>query len=148
MALSFITLVILEWFLLLTATLVFFGGIRGTLGAAFILSCIAWYTRPDSFWAWEIPLLIGVGVCLGLLYFFVYKAGQSNIVTGIAGGIAGLVVFGALMTPSLAILIWAMVMGAGLIPEMKIKNVLWGFSPVLWRGVMGFLCILLGNLMI
>ncbi|NMA68774.1 MAG: hypothetical protein GX958_05085 [Desulfitobacterium sp.] len=145
---SFITLVILEWFLLLAATLVFFGGIRGTIGAIFILSCIAFYTRPDSFWVWETSLLIGVGVCLAFLYFFAYKAGQGNIVMGLAGGIAGLVVFGALMTPFIAILIWALVMGVGLIPQTKLKNVLWGFSPVLWRGIMGLLCILVGNLMI
>lgn len=148
MTLSFLTLVILEWFLLLAATLVFFGGIRGTFGAAFILSCIAFYTRPDNFWAWEIPLLIGVGVCLAFLLFFVHKAGQSNIVTGIAGGIAGLVVFGALMTPFLAILVWALVMGVGMVPQTKLKNVLWGFSPVLWRGIMGLLCIIVGNIMI
>lgn len=145
---AFVILVLLEWMLLLAAALIFIGGIRGALAAAFIVSGILWYTHPDNFWQWEIPFLIGVGISIGILLYFVKKAGQSNIVTGLAGGIVSLVVFGAFFTPILAVIAWALIVGTGLIPKIRLKEVGWGFSPVLWRALMGILCIVIGNIMI
>ncbi|MGE4273478.1 MAG: hypothetical protein ACRKFN_03140 [Desulfitobacterium sp.] len=145
---AFTILVFLEWLLLLAATMIFIGGIRGALAAALIMSGILWYTHPTNFWLWEILFLGGVGICIGILLYFVEKAGRSNIVAGLAGGIASLVVFGAFITPLLAILTWALVVGVGLIPKIKFKEVAWGFSPVLWRAVMGILCIVVGNILI
>lgn len=141
-------LVLLEWLLLLSAALIFMGGIRGAIAAVFIISGILWYTHPENFWNWEIPFLVGMIICIIALLYFVKKAGQSNIVTGLAGGIASLVVFGAFFTPILAVIAWALVVGTGLIPKIKLKEVGWGFSPVLWRAFMGLLCILIGNIMI
>lgn len=146
--LAFMILVLLEWLLLLAAVLIFVGGIRGAMAAAFIISGILWYSHPENFWIWEIPFLIGIIVSIIILLYFVKKAGQSNIVTGLAGGIASLVVFGAFFTPILAVIAWALIVGTGLIPKIKLKEVGWGFSPVLWRIFMGLLCIVIGNIMI
>ncbi|AGA69935.1 hypothetical protein Desdi_2512 [Desulfitobacterium dichloroeliminans LMG P-21439] len=145
---AFAILVLLEWLLLLAAAMIFIGGIRGALAATLIMSGILWYTHPDNFWLWELIFLSGVGISIGILYYFLRKAGQSNIVAGLAGGIASLVIFGAFITPLLAILAWALVVGVGLIPKIKFKEVAWGFSPVLWRAVMGLLCVVVGNILI
>lgn len=145
---AFVILVMLEWLLLLAAALIFMGGIRGASAAAFIMSGILWYTRPDQFWFWEIPFLIGLGLSIGMLLYFVKKAGESNIVTGLAGGIASLVVFGAFFTPMLAVIAWALIVGTGLIPKIRLKEVGWGASPVLWRAIMGISLIIVGNIII
>ena len=127
---AFVVLILLEWLLLLAAASVFIGGIRGALVAALILSGIVWYTHPDNFWSLEVPFLIGALIGIGVLWYFVKKAGQSSIVAGLAGGIASLVI------------------GTGLIPKIKLKEVAWGVSPMLWRALLGILCIVIGNLMI
>lgn len=145
---AFFILIFLEWLLLLAAASIFVGGIRGSILAAIILSGILFYKHPADFWRWEVYFLGGLILCILLLLYFVKKAGQSNIVTGLAGGIASLVVFGAFFTPLLAVLAWALVVGTGLIPKLKLKEVAWGFSPVLWRAFMGLLCLILGNIII
>lgn len=145
---AFVVLILLEWLLLLAAASVFIGGIRGALVAALILSGIVWYTHPDNFWSLEVPILIGALICIGILLYLVKKAGQSNIVAGLAGGIASLVIFGAFFTPLLAVIAWALVVGTGLIPKIKLKEAAWGVSPMLWRALLGILCIVIGNLMI
>ncbi|HHY26501.1 MAG TPA: hypothetical protein GX523_07100 [Desulfitobacterium dehalogenans] len=145
---AFVALVVLEWLLLLAAALIFMGGIRGALAAAFIISGILWYTHPDNFWLWEVPFIIGVFISIGALLYFAKKARQSNVVAGLAGGIASLVVFGAFFTPILAVIVWALIVGTGLIPKIRLKEVVWGISPILWRALMGILCIIFGNVMI
>lgn len=149
MALDFWTLVVIEWLLLLAAAMTFMGGIRGTLVTTFLLSGIAWFTHPTDFWKWEVPFLIGVAITLGILLVLARKAGKkSEIVSGLAGGVASLVVFGAFITPFLALFLWALIMGTGLIPKLKLDTVLWGVSPMLWRVVMGIGWIIYGNLLL
>lgn len=124
------------------------GGIRGVLAATVILSSIAWATQPMSFWKWEIPFLIGVAVAIGILLLLIRKAGKSELVTGLAGGIASLVIFGAFFTPLFALLAWALIVGTGLIPKIKVKQVLWGMAPMLWRMVMGIGWVIFGNFLL
>lgn len=148
MALDFWELVFLEWLLLFAAAMTFMGGIRGTLAATVLLSGIAWFTQPTNFWNWEIPFLICVAITLGILLFLARKAGDSEIVSGLAGGMASLVVFGAFFTPFLALVLWALLVGTGLIPKLRVKQVLWGFSPMLWRVVMGIGWVIYGNILL
>lgn len=148
MALDFWVLVVLEWILLFAAAMTFMGGIRGTLVATLLLSGLAWFTHPRDFWKWEIPFLIGVMITIGILLVLARKAGKSEIISGLAGGVASLVVFGAFITPFLALFLWALIMGTGLVPKLNIKTVLWGFSPMLWRAVMGIGWIVYGNLLL
>lgn len=148
MALDFWTLVVLEWLLLFAAAMTFMGGIRGTFVTTLLLSGLAWFTHPTDFWKWEIPFLIGVAITLGILLVLVRKAGKSEIVSGLAGGVASLVVFGASLTPFLALFLWALVLGTGLVPKLNVKTVLWGFSPMLWRAAMGIGWIIYGNLLL
>lgn len=148
MTLDFWELLVLEGLLLLTAGMTFIGGIRGALAATLILSGIAWFIHPTNFWKWEIPFLISVAITLGILLFLARKAGNSEIVSGLGGGVASLVVFGAFLTPLLAIFLGALIVGTGLIPKLRVKQVLWGFSPMIWRVVMGIGWIIYGNFLL
>lgn len=148
MALSFWELVVLEGLLLLAAGMTFMGGIRGTLAATVILSGIVWMTHSTNFWAWEFPLLIGLLFSLGILKLLIRKAGKSEIVAGFAGGLASLVVFGAFFTPLLALLGWALIVGTGLIPKLRVKEIIWGMAPMFWRVVIGVGWIIYGNVLL
>ena len=148
MTLSFLELVFLEWLFLLAAGMTFMGGIRGALAATVILSGIVWMKHPTNFWAWERLLLIGVSISLGILMLLIRKAGKSELVAGLAGGLASLVVFGAFFTPFLALLSWALVVGTGLIPKFRVKQVFWGMAPMLWRVVIGVGWIVFGNILL
>lgn len=145
---AFAELVLIEWLLLLAAGITFMGGTRGVFAATVLLSGIVWATQPTRFLIWEIPLLIGVALSLAILWWFVRKAGKSELVIGLAGGIASLVVFGAFFTPILAIISWALIIGTGLIPRINTKQILWGIAPMLWRIVMGLGWLVLGNILI
>jgi hypothetical protein len=145
MTLEFWELFVLEGLLLLASGVTLVGGVRGALAGTVLLSSIAWFTHPTNFWSWEIPFLIGVAIALGILLFLARKAGTSDNVAGLAGGMASMVVFGAFLTPLLALFFWAMIIGTGLIPRLRGKQVLWGFAPVLWRAFMGIGWVIYGN---
>jgi signal transduction histidine kinase len=146
--LAFWEFIILEGLFLLAAGMTFMWGVRGALAATGILSIIAWYTQPISFWKWEIALLFGVSLAIAILMLLVRKAGKSEVIAGMAGGLASLVVFGAFLTPFLAIFAWGLIVGTGLIPKLKIKQVIWGIAPMVWRVVMGIGWIIVGNILL
>ncbi|HBV88971.1 MAG TPA: hypothetical protein DEF42_20560 [Desulfosporosinus sp.] len=145
---GFIQLVILEGVLLLSAGMIFFGGIRGTVVAMATLSGVNYLTHDAAqFWYWEIPLL--VGGCIGILLLFIVGkiANKSQIVGGLVGGLTSLVFFGAFVTPIVAIILWALVFGMGIIPKSKKSKVIWGFAPTILRMAMGLGWIIYGNLL-
>lgn len=124
------------------------GGTRGVFAATVLFSGLIWVVQPARFLDWEIPLLIGVALSLGILWWFVRKAGKSEVVIGLAGGIVSLVVFGAFFTPLLAIFSWALIVGTGLIPKINTKQIIWGIAPMLWRMVMGLGWLIFGNILL
>lgn len=146
--LGFMQLVILEGVLLLSAGMIFFGGIRGTVAATVVVSGINYLAHEGGqFWNWEIPLLIG-GLVGSLLLFFVGRKGnKTQVIGGLIGGLSGLIFFGAFATPIVAVLIWALVFGAGLIPKNKISQLLWSFAPSFLRIILGIGWIVYGNLL-
>lgn len=148
MTLDFWELFVLEGLLLLASGAILIGGVRGALAGTVLMSSIAWFTHPKNFWSWEIPFLIGVAFALGILLLLARKAGKSDNVSGLVGGMASMVVFGAFMTPLLALFLWALIIGTGLIPRLRVKQVLWGFAPVVWRLLMGIGWVIYGNFLI
>jgi hypothetical protein len=126
----------------------FMGGIRGILAAFVVLSGIIWATHQSNFWRWEFPLMIGIMFSQGILMLLVRKAGKSELIAGLAGGLASLVVFGAFFTPIFALLFWALIVGTGLVPKFRVKQVFWGIAPMIWRVVLGIGWIVLGNILI
>lgn len=142
---AFWELIVLEWLLLLAAAMTFIGGIRGILPSVAILSVIAWFNHPGDFWAWEIPFLIIGGILVAIQLLLVRKAGNQQIVTGVAGRLTSLFILGAFLTPLAAVILWGVIIGTGLIPMMKVKPTLWGFAPILWRLAMGIIWIVYGN---
>lgn len=145
---TFWQLIVLEGLLLLAAGMTIAAGIRGIIGASFILTILIGFYRPEEFWKWELPLVMGVGGAVVLLLYFTKKAGESEMITGLAGGIISLVVFGAFLTPFLAFISCAMIIGTGLVPRFGRSQVFWGIAPVLWRTLLGITWIVWGNILL
>lgn len=145
---SFIQLLLLEGVLLVAAGVILFGGIWGILGSIGILSLINFLVNEFyDFWKWEIPLLFGTVVGIIVLIAISRKARNSNIVSSVLGGVASLVVFGAFITPVIAIIIWALVVGVGLVPHLKRGQLFWGIAPFIWRFIIGVGIIIYGNIL-
>lgn len=144
---GFIFLVLLEGVLLLSAGMIFFGGIRGTVAATVALSGVNFLVHDlEQFWRWEPPLLLGGIVGASLLLVVGRIANKSKVVVGLVGGLVSLVLFGAFITPIAAIILWALVVGTGFIPKDKMSQVLWGFAPTILRLILGIGGIIYGNI--
>ncbi|AFM42362.1 hypothetical protein Desaci_3474 [Desulfosporosinus acidiphilus SJ4] len=147
--LGFLQLVAFEILLLVSGGVIFFGGIRGTIAAMAVLSILNWgfHSLGPQFWHWEIPLFIGGA--FGILSQFVLGkiAGKTHIVSGLVGGLVGLIFFGAFMTPVAAIILWILVIGMGLIPKNSNRNLLWSFAPAIFRIILCIGGIIFGNIM-
>lgn len=139
---------VLEGLLLLAAGMTIVAGIRGITGAAVILSILIWQARQEEFWIWELPFL-GL-VCASVLFLLLlsHKAQKSEFVMGLAGGMTSLVVFGSFLSPLIALILWALLIGTGLVKLSGRKQILWGIAPVLWRTVLGIGWIIFGNSLI
>ncbi|HBP65324.1 MAG TPA: hypothetical protein DD730_13935 [Desulfosporosinus sp.] len=144
----FMFLVLLEAALLLCAGMIFFGGIWGTVAATATITGINFLVHDlEQFWRWEPRLLLG-GIVGSLLLLVVGKiANKSQVVNGLVGGLISLVLFGAFVTPIIAIILWALVVGTGIIPKDKISKVLWSFAPTILRLILGLVIIIYGNLL-
>ena len=144
----FILLVLLEAALLLSAGMIFFGGIWGTVAATAALTGLNFLMHDlEQFWHWEPSILLG-GLVGSLLLLAVGKiANKSQVVNGLVGGLISLVLFGAFVTPIAAIIFWALVVGTGIIPKDKISKVLWSFTPTILRLVLGLVLIIYGNIL-
>jgi len=144
--LGFIQLVLLEGVLLLSAGMIFFGGIRGTVAATAALSGINYLTHDlAEFWHWEIPMLVGGSVGIILLLIIGRIGNKSKVVGGLVGGLTSLVFFGAFVTPIVAVVLWALVFGTGIIPKNKKSQVIWSFAPAILRMLLGIAWIIYGN---
>lgn len=143
---GFIQLVLLEGVLLLSAGMIFFGGVWGTVAATVTLSGINFLAHDAAqFWYWEIPLLVGGIIGIIVLLIIGRTANKSKIVGGLVGGLSALVLFGAFATPIVAIFLWALVIGTGIIPKSKKSQVLWSFAPTILRILLGVGGIIYGN---
>lgn len=138
----------LEGLLLLAAGMTIVAGIRGVIGSSLILTSLIGFYRPGEFWKWELPLILGVGGAVILLLYFTKKAGESELITGLAGGIMSLVVLGAFLTPFLAFISYALIIGTGLVPRFGRSQIIWGITPVVWRTFLGITWIIWGNILI
>lgn len=144
--LGIVLIILLELILLLAAGMTLFGGIRGILGSTLTLTLInVLYHDLPGFWLWERPLLLGSAAGIIILLMINHKAEESHAISGLAGGLISLVMFGAFITPVLALLIWALIVGTGLIPRRRKQEVLWGFAPPIWRALLGLGMIIYGN---
>ena len=145
---SFIFLVLLEGTLLLSAGMIFFGGVWGTVVATVALSGINFLAHDvEQFWRWEAPLLLA-GIVGSILLLVVGRiANKSQVVTGLVGGLISLVLFGAFITPIAAIILWALVVGTGIIPKDNKNQVLWSFAPTIMRLILGIGWIIYGNIL-
>lgn len=145
---GFIQLVLLEGVFLLSAGMIFFGGIWGTVAATVALSGINLFTHDlEQFWRWERPLLLWGMVGILLLLIVGRIANKSQVVTGLVGGLISLILFGAFITPIVAIILWALVFGTGIIPKTKKSQVLWSFAPTILRLILGLGWIIYGNIL-
>ncbi|MGI6119188.1 MAG: hypothetical protein ACOYIB_01255 [Desulfosporosinus sp.] len=145
---GFIFLVLLEGILLLSAGMIFFGGIWGSVAATAALSGINYLIHDiEQFWYWEIPLLLGEFVGIILLLVVGRIANKGQVVSGLVGGLISLVLFGAFVTPIAAIILCALVIGTGIMPKNKINQVLWSFSPTIMRLLLGVALIIYGNIL-
>ncbi|MDR3586514.1 MAG: hypothetical protein P4L59_14555 [Desulfosporosinus sp.] len=145
---EFVRLVLLEGALLLSSGMIFFGGIWGTAAATVVLSGINFISHDRAyFWRWEIPLILGGLVGMLLLLIVGRIANKSQIVTGLVGGLISLVLFGAFITPVMAIILTALVVGTGIIPKNKKSQVLWSFAPTIVRLILGLGWIIYGNIL-
>lgn len=143
---GFIQLVVLEVVLLISAGMVFFGGIRGTLLATIALSGINYLTHDAAqFWRWEIPLLMGGATGMILLLILGKMANKGQMVSGLAGGLISLVLFGAFLTPLAAIILWFIVVGTGIVPKTQKRQVFLSFAPTMMRLLLGLALIFYGN---
>lgn len=145
---TFWQLIVLEGLLLLAAGMTIVAGIRGIIGASLILTSLIGLLKQQEFWNWELPLVLGVSGAVVLLLYLSRKAGKSELAMGLVGGMASLVVFGAFLTPFIALMSWAIIVGMGLVPHLRRKQVLWGIAPILWRTFLGLTWIVWGNILV
>lgn len=138
-------LILVESILMLSAGLIFYGGIRGILASTVVVSIMNFLRPSQDFLAWEISLLIGTGVGIFLLYIVNRKAGKTGVVNGLAGNLLSLVLFAAFVTPILALIIWLLVFGTGVIPRIKGKQIVWSVTPTVVRILLGACFIIYGN---
>jgi len=144
--LEFLQLVVLEGVLLISAGLIFFGGIWGTSLAMLVLSGLNYLVHDAvQFWQWEIPFLIGgtIGIILQLIIGKICN--HNNQVSGLVGGLISLVLFGAFLTPIAALIAWFMVVGTGIIPKNRKRQVIKIYSPTIMRLLIGLALIFYGN---
>lgn len=145
---NLLQLVILELVLLLAAGIIFFGGIWGTVMATVLLTVLNLFTHNAGlFWRWEPPLLIMGLAGVILLVISGRIADRSQVVGGLVGGFITLVLFGAFITPIVALILWALIIGTGIIPKSKKSQVLWSFAPTILRLILGLLWIVYGNIL-
>ncbi len=145
---GFVFLVLLEGALLLSAGLIFMGGIRGIVAATVLLSGINYLVHDiEQFWRWQTPLLLGGIIGIILLLIVGRIANKTQVVSGLVGGLISLVLFGAFITPIVAIILWALVVGTGIIPRDKNSEVLWSFAPTILRLILGIGWIIYGNIL-
>lgn len=140
---------IIESIFILAAGSTILGGIKGMIISAIIVSGVNFFFHGiDSFLPWEIPLLIGTAVGMISLYVINRKAKGSHFLSGVVGSIISLVLFGAFITPLLAILLWALIMGTGLIPKPQKRQVLWSLAPTVLLLIYGIGWVIYGNFLI
>lgn len=139
---------VLEGLLLLAAGITIVAGIRGITGAAVILSILIWLARQEEFWTWELPFLGLVCASVLFLLWLSNKAQKSEFMMGLAGGMTSLVVFGSFLSPLIALILWALLIGTGLVKLSGRKQILWGIAPFLWRTLLGICWIIFGNILI
>lgn len=145
---GFIQLVLLEGVLLLSAGIIFFGGIWGTVAASVVLSGVnLLFNQATRFWYWEIILLCGGTVGVVLLLIVGRMVNKSRFTHGLVGGLISLVLFGAFITPILALIIWAMVIGTGFVPKNQKSQVLSSFAPTIVRLLLGLTWVIFGNIL-
>lgn len=145
---EFIFLVLIEGALLLSAGMILFGGIWGTVAATVMLSGINFLAHDvEQFWHWERSLLLGA--IIGMLALLVVGriANKSQVVNGLVGGLMSIVLFGAFVTPIAAIILCALVVGTGIIPRDNKSKVLWSFAPTILRLILGLGWIIYGNIL-
>lgn len=143
---GFIELILFEGVLILSAGIIFFGGIWGTVLATMVLSGFNYrFNEWAQFWQWQIPLLIGGTVGIISLLILGRIANEGQKVNGLVGGVVSLVLFGAFLTPLAAIIAWVMVVGTGFIPKNKKSQVIKSFSITIMRLFLGAVFILYGN---
>lgn len=141
--------ILVEGLLVWAGGLTFFGGRRGVLASTVVVSIVNVLLNPGAaFWSWEIVLLLGSAAGIILLYFVRHKIQKQGVVNGFTGGLLSLMLFGIFFTPLMGLLVWAMIVGTGLIPKMKRKQVIWSLVPTLCRIILSLGWILLGNFMI
>ncbi|MDQ7095517.1 hypothetical protein REC12_18170 [Desulfosporosinus sp. PR] len=128
--------------------MIFFGGIWGTVASTVVITGLNIFVHSfGEFWYWEIPLLFGGALGVLLLLFIAKLSKQSKAVSGIVGGLIGLVLFGAFLTPMAAIVLWILVVGMGLIPKSQNKHILLSLAPTILRLALGLGSIIFGNFM-
>ena len=145
---GFLQLILLEGVLLLSAGMIFFGGIRGTVAATVVLSGINILSHDATqFWNWEIFLLSCGTIGIALLLIVGRIANKSHVVHGLVGGMISLVFFGAFITPIVAVVLWALIVGTGILPKNKKSQVLWSFAPTILRLILGLVLVICGNIL-
>ena len=142
-------MILFEGLLITSAGIVFYGGIRGAMLAAGLVSVINFMTHEMSdFWRWEGLLILGLSTGSLVLIGLNHKAKKVEVVSGLLGGLTSLILFGAFITPILALVVWALVIGTGLIPRKSHAKFFWGFAPSIWRALIGVGLIIFGNIFI
>ncbi len=137
-----------EGILVLAAGLTFFGGIPGLAVSAALLSVLNVMQPWHGFWLREGILLLVAGFAALLLVWVNRKAKAYGLVNGVAGSIISLAIFAVFVTPILALAVWALILGTGMIPHMHKKQVYWSFAPTVIRVVTGIGWIIVGNLLV
>lgn len=146
---GFAGLVLLETVLCLTGGAVFMAGKKGIALAVVCLSLLnitgVLFFHAAGFWLREILILLSSGAAVVLLNFFNRRAQSHHMVMGLTGGIISLVLFGAFLSPLAAVIVWILVIGAGLIPRQRKNAVFWGILPTAFRCLLGIGVVIGGN---
>jgi len=131
----------------MSAGIILLGGRKGLLLAGMILSILNLVAHPNQqFWQWEFILIVGLSIG-SLALEIINRKAQDQVFSGLVGGFISLVVFGVFATPLLAIIVWVLIVGTGLVPKTKNLKGIWELMPTVWRVVMGLAGIVYGNLL-
>lgn len=147
-ALGLAQTILTEGVLILAAGLTFLGGVRGVVVSAVLLSLLNAGQSGSGFWLRE--GILALAACCGMLMLVLVnrKSGANGVVNGVVGSFLSLIIFAVFVTPILALVVWMVIVGAGMVPRMHRGQVLGSFAPTLIRVVLAIGWILVGNLVV
>lgn len=140
-------LIIMELSLLYAAGISFFGGTRGIIGSAVLLSVInkLLHNIPD-FTFWEIVIFCELILGISANYFIEKKTNLHQIFNISFGALSSIIIIGIFISLIPAFFIWLFLIGIPIIFTYKNPPIKWLYFHTLAKFILSLSWIIIGNI--